>query len=192
MSKPISRRGFLKQLNCAAVGSSALLNTLLNLKLASSVSAQTGPLDNKALVCIFLSGGLDAFNTIVPYDPTTYNVYSTSRGPYGTTGGLALNRTSLLPLTAPSANFGLHPSCVNMQAMANGTGVFAGKRRLAFVANVGTLIQPTTMAQFTAWLNGQSSALPVPKALFSHSDQVEQWQTAVPQGMSQLSGWAGR
>ena len=59
-------------------------------------------------------------------------------------------------------------------------------------SNVGTLIQPITKAQFNAWEKGQDNVLPVPKALFSHNDQSEQWQTAVPQGMSQLSGWAGR
>jgi uncharacterized protein (DUF1501 family) len=192
MSKPISRRGFLKQLNCAAVGSSAVLNTLLNLKLANTVAAQTGPLDNKALVCIFLAGGMDSFNTLVPYEQTAYNAYSASRGAYGSAGGLALDRNALRLLTSPLANYGLHPSCVNMQAMANGTGAFSGKRRLAFVSNIGTLIQPITKAQFSAWENGQNSALPVPRALFSHNDQVEQWQTAIPQGVSQLSGWAGR
>src|SRR5262249_12630133 len=85
-----------------------------------------------------------------------------------------------------------HPSCTNLHAMATGTGAFAGMKRLAFVVNAGTLVQPITKAQFNAWENGQNAALPVPKALFSHSDQIEQWQTAVPQGMSQLSGWAGR
>jgi uncharacterized protein (DUF1501 family) len=57
---------------------------------------------------------------------------------------------------------------------------------------VGTLVQPITKAQFNAWETGQNAALPVPRALFSHIDQVEQWQTAVPQGLQQLTGWAGR
>ncbi len=89
------------------------------------------------------------------------------RGPFGSGGGLALDRNALRQLTAPAANYGLHPACANLQAMANGTGAFAGKRRLAFVANVGTLVQPITKAQFNAWENGQNAALPVPKALFS-------------------------
>jgi uncharacterized protein (DUF1501 family) len=77
--------------------------------------------------------------------------------------------------------------------MANGTGSFASYgKRLAFIPNAGTLVQPITKAQFNDWENGNNLALPVPKALFSHSDQIEQWQTAVPQGQSQLSGWAGR
>ena len=191
-SKPISRRGFIRQLNCAAVGSSAILNTLLNLRLANSVAAQGGPLDNKALVCLFLSGGCDSFNVLVPWELSRYNTYSITRGVFGSDGGLALDRNALRQLAAPASDFGLHPSCANLQAMANGTGAFAGKKRLAFVSNVGTLVQPVTKAQFNAWETGQNAALPVPKALFSHSDQIEQWQTAVPQGMSQLSGWAGR
>src|SRR5712671_6832402 len=190
--KPISRRGFLKQVNCAAVGTSAILNTLLNLKLANNVAAQGGPLDSRALVCIFLSGGMDSFNMLVPWEATRYATYSVTRGAFGSDGGLALDRNALRQLAAPANDFGLHPSCANLQAMANGTGAFAGKKRLSFVANAGTLIQPITKAQFNAWENGQNAALPVPRALFSHSDQIEQWQTAVPQGMSQLSGWAGR
>lgn len=199
MSKPISRRGFLKQLNCAAVGSSAILNTLLNLKLANAVSAQSQPLDNKALVCLFLSGGCDSFNLLVPTDTTRYGIYSITRGAAGSDGGLALPQGALRALNAPANDYGLHPACENLQAMANGTdtgqprGKFDdGKRRLAFVANVGTLVQPVTKAEFNAWENGNNAALRVPKALFSHSDQIEQWQTAVPQGQSQLSGWAGR
>ena len=192
MSKPINRRSFLRQLNCAAIGSSAILNTLLNLRLANTVAAQSLPLDNKALVCIFFSGGCDSFNLLVPYEQARYNTYAITRGATGSDGGLALNRNSLLPLAAPANDFALHPSCGNLQAMANGTGAFAGKQRLAFVANVGTLVQPISKAQFNNWENGNDFALPVPKALFSHSDQIEQWQTAVPQGLAQLSGWAGR
>jgi uncharacterized protein (DUF1501 family) len=192
MKQSISRRQFLRQVNCAAVGSAAVLNTLLNLRLANTAVAQTGPLDNKALVCIFLSGGIDSFNLLVPWELTRYNAYSITRGAFGSDGGLALDRNVLRQLSSPANDFGLHPSCVNLHAMATGTGNFPGAQRLAFVSNIGTLIQPITKAQFNAWENGQNNALPVPKALFSHSDQIEQWQTAVPQGMSQLSGWAGR
>src|SRR3954462_11783144 len=113
MKQNISRRGFLRQVNCAAIGSSAILNTLINLRLANSVAAQGGPLDNKALVCIFLSGGMDSFNVLVPWEQSAYNTYSVTRGAFGSDGGLALDRNKLLQLSAPSANFGLHPSCVN-------------------------------------------------------------------------------
>src|SRR6476620_3576999 len=99
MPKPISRRTFLRQFNCAAIGSSAVLNTLINLKLANSLGAQGAP-NNTALVCLFLNGGCDAFNLLVPTDPGRYGVYSAERGTYGTAGGLALDRNSLLPLSA--------------------------------------------------------------------------------------------
>lgn len=191
MNKPISRRRFLRQFNCAAVGSSAVLNTLLNLKLANNLAAQTAP-GNKALVCVFLNGGCDSFNLLIPWEAARYGAYSASRGAYGTDGGVAIDRNALLQLASPANDFGLHPACVNLQQMANGTGAFAGKQRLSFVSNVGTLIQPITKTQFNAWLGGQNNALPVPRALFSHIDQAQQWQTAVPQGMAQLSGWAGR
>src|SRR5215831_2440822 len=191
LHRPMTRRKFLRQVNCAAVGSSALLNTVLNLKMANSLGAQSAP-DNKALVCLFLSGGCDAFNVLVPWEASQYGTYSTSRGAFGAEGGLAIDRNALLQLAAPSDNYGLHPACSNLQQMANGTGAFGGKQRLAFVANVGTLIQPITKAEFNAWEQGQNNTLPVPRALLSHADQMQQWQTAVPQGMAQLSGWAGR
>lgn len=187
----ITRRGFLRQLNCAAVGSGAALNTMLNLRLANSLAAQGSP-GRKALVCLFLGGGIDSFNTLVPYDTARYNTYSVSRGVTGSVGGLALSRTSLLPLTTPMQDYGLHPSCQRIADMTKGTGVFAGKKRMAFIANMGTLVQPTTKAQFTSWENGNNAALPLPRALFSHSDQAEHWQTGIPQGLTQLKGWFGR
>lgn len=189
--KSITRRGFLRQINCAAVGSGAALNTLLNLRLANSLAAQSTP-GRKALVCLFLGGGIDSFNTLVPYDTARYNTYSASRGAFGSAGGLALNRASLLPLSTPMQDYGLHPSCVRIREMATGTGRFPNQKRMAFVANLGTLVQPTTKAQFNAWENGSNVALPVPRALFSHSDQAEHWQTGVPQGLTQLKGWLGR
>ncbi|MBL9173201.1 MAG: DUF1501 domain-containing protein [Verrucomicrobiales bacterium] len=186
---PISRRGFLRQINCAAVGSGALLNTLLNLKLANSLTAQTTP-SHKALVCLFLNGGMDSFNFLVPTD-SRYNTYSVSRGVAGSEGGLSIAQSSLLPLTNAMSGYGLHPSCPQIRDMVNGTGQFPQKR-LSFIANLGTLVQPITKAQYNAWENGNNAALPVPRALFSHSDQAEHWQTAVPQGLAHLTGWVGR
>ena len=191
---PISRRKFLHQFNCAAVGSSAILNTLLNLKLANNAAADElgGGTDSKALVCLFLSGGSDSFQMLVPWEQSLYNSYSVTRGATGSDGGLALNRSSLLQLTGSAANFGFHPSMSGMHQMATGTGAFVGKKRLAAITNVGTLIQPISKAEYLAWENGSNAALPVPRALFSHSDQIEQWQTAIPQGALELTGWAGR
>jgi len=193
-SQPISRRSFLRQFNCAAVSSSAILNTLLNLKLANQAAAD--PLgsgtDSKALVCLFLSGGIDSFQMLVPWEEEHYDTYSTTRGAFGSDGGLALDRNSLLRLTDTASDFALHPSMTGLHEMATGTGAFAGKKRVAAVANVGTLVQPVTKSDYTAWENGSNTTIRLPRALFSHSDQIEQWQTAVPQGMLELTGWAGR
>jgi uncharacterized protein (DUF1501 family) len=147
-SNTISRRKFLRQFNCAAVGSSAILNTLLNLKLANQISAQDlpgGGNDAKALVCLFMSGGWDSNQMLVPWESSAYNIYSATRGAFGSEGGLAIDRNALLRLNAPSSDYGFHPSMTGMHAMATGTGVFAGQPpRLAVVSNVGTLVQPIT------------------------------------------------
>ena len=181
----MNRRKFLGQAPCAALSSISVLNTLLNLKLATNASAQ-GLLpgtDRKALVCLFLQGGNDSFNMLVPRG-AEYPAYATARS------NMALAEASLRTLDQLPAGdgrlYGLHPAMPQLQAMFNGTGNFAGTRRAAFVANVGTLVQPTTLAQYHA------GSVPLPKALFSHSDQIDQWQTSVPQGLAQLTGWAGR
>lgn len=181
----MNRRKFLGQAPCAALSSISVLNTLLNLKLATNASAQ-GLLpgtDRKALVCIFLQGGNDSYNMLVPRG-AEYPAYATARS------NLALAETNLRQLDQLPAGdgrlYGLHPAMPQLQAMFNGTENFAAGRRAAFVANVGTLVQPTTLAQYHA------GSVPLPKALFSHSDQIDQWQTSVPQGLAQLTGWAGR
>jgi uncharacterized protein (DUF1501 family) len=179
-----TRRRFLGEASCAALSGVAVLNTLLNLKLAQRASAQAAPTDYKTLVCLFLNGGNDSFNWLVPRDAARHGVYQTARG------NLALAAGSLLPLnqvpTGDGQLYGIHPSCAGLQELFNGLGGDSGKRRAAFVTNVGTLIQPTSKAQYLA------ETVPLPRALFSHSDQIDQWQTSVPQGMSQLSGWGGR
>jgi uncharacterized protein (DUF1501 family) len=178
-----SRRRFLGQASCAALSSIPMLNMLLNLKLANHAAAQTAGSDRRTLVCIFLNGGHDSFNFLVPRDTARHGVYSTSRG------NLALPQASLRTLNQDGGDgqlYGIHPSCAGLQELFNGLGGDATKRRAAFVTNVGTLIQPTTKAQYLA------ENVPLPRALFSHSDQIDQWQTSVPQGLTQLSGWGGR
>ncbi len=186
-----SRRQFLGETSCAAIGSTSILSTLLNLTMANHAAAQES-MDQrrKALVCIFLSGGCDAFNFLVPRDPTRHAEYVTSRS------GLAIPLSSgnpadnLIPLDFDGGGgrqYGIHPSCPRLAEMFNGTGGFAGQKRVSFLANVGTLIEPIPDKQ--AYLNG---TIAIPKALFSHRDQIEQWQTSVPQGMQVMSGWGGR
>ena len=175
-----SRRQFLGETSCAAIGSTSILSTLLNLTMANHAAAQGGMAgQRKALVCLFLSGGCDTFNLLVPRDATRYAEYAAARS------GLALPLADLKPLNG--TNFGLHPACTRLAEMFNGMGGDTTKKRVSLLANIGTLIEPIANKQ--AYLNG---SVAIPKALFSHRDQIEQWQTSVPQGMSILSGWGGR
>ncbi len=181
---PLSRRRFLGQASCAAISSVPLLNTILNLKLANHAAAEGPFTDRRTLVCLFLQGGCDSFNMLVPRDATRHATYSISRG------NLALPLANLRTLNQDAGGdgqlYGLHPSCTGFQELFNGLGGDTAKRRLSIVTNAGTLIQPTTKAQYLA------DSVPLPRALFSHSDQIDQWQTSVPQGLAQLSGWGGR
>ncbi|MEO7098253.1 MAG: DUF1501 domain-containing protein [Luteolibacter sp.] len=181
-----TRRQFLGETSCAAIGSTSILSTLLNLTMANHAAAQGGfGGQRKALVCLFLSGGCDTFNLLIPRDsPGGYDEYAASRS------GLAIPRNKLLPLNFADnlgRSYGLHPSCVRLAEMFNGMGGDTSKKRVAMMANIGTLIEPIPNKQ--AYENG---AIALPKALFSHRDQIEQWQTSVPQGMQILSGWGGR
>lgn len=128
--------------------------------------------DYRALVCVFLNGGNDGNNLLVPTDGA-YADYSRARF------DLALARDSLAALNGTSAghSFGVHPALSPLAGLYN-------QRRLAFIANAGPLLRPTTAAQV---LN-HSAALP--PFLLSHSDQV-----AMVQGWGgdeDGSGWAGR
>jgi uncharacterized protein (DUF1501 family) len=168
-----TRRTFIRQAACAALGTSGLLSTLLDLRRISAATVTTG--DYKALVCLFLYGGNDANNVIVPRETSGYASYAAARG------SLAISRESLLPLTllnGDGRDFGFHPNLSELQNLFN-TG------RLGLVANVGTLVAPITRAQYLA------GGAAVPEHLFSHSDQSVQWQTSVPD-QPLRTGWGGR
>jgi uncharacterized protein (DUF1501 family) len=135
-----------------------------------------GPLPYKALVCVFLSGGNDSNNMIVPNYDEGYAQYSAAR----TAQGLAIPRANLLPITPPSMGgqvYGLNPALTRMQTLWN-----AGQ--LAVACNVGPLARPITRAEY-------QSGAPRPYQLFSHSDQVEQFRTAVST-FKATTGWGGR
>jgi uncharacterized protein (DUF1501 family) len=176
----ISRRKFIRQAACAAVGTTSLASTVWNLRAMNAAAAQTlaSGAEFRALVCLFLYGGNDANNMVVPRDDTNYASYANARGP------LALAKDSLLSinLTTPDSqgrDFGLHPSMPELQSLFN------NDKRLAIVANVGTLIEPLTRSQY---LSGSAR---LPSQLFSHDDQQVEWQTAWPDAPSR-SGWGGR
>jgi uncharacterized protein (DUF1501 family) len=168
-----TRRQFLRQSACAAVGLTSFASTLFDLRRVAA-SAQ-GP-DYKALVCIFLYGGNDSNNMLVPYDAADYNSYAATRM------NLALPQGSLLPITLLGGGDGrlwsLHPSMTGLASL------FA-QQKMALLANVGPLVAPITLADYN---NGTAA---VPPQLFSHSDQTVQWQTAIPDQPA-LTGWGGR
>lgn len=136
--------------------------------------------DYKALVCVFLSGGNDSWNMVVPRTTAEYNAYATSRGGQAPTG-LAVPAGTELPIDpigTTGSPFGFHPSLAAFQPLFQA-------QKLAIVANVGPLITPTSKAQYSA------GSVPLPPQLFSHNDQQDQWHTLKGRNSSK-TGWAGR
>ena len=176
-----SRRRFLgSMLTLAGTGAAPFA---LNLAAMGNAAAQSAG-DYKAMVCLFLNGGNDAFNTVLATDSASWNEYLRVRNTGGSdsihlpgtgeTGGVL----PIVPATAQAGrSFALHPGLGPLKELFDGG-------RAAVVANVGTLIAPTTLAQYKA----KSVALP-PK-LFSHNDQQSTWQSGQPEGAS--VGWGGR
>lgn len=169
----VSRRSFLGQASCAAVGSTALMSTALDLGMLNALASTSG--DYRALVCVFLSGGIDSYNVLVPTGDAEYAEYAAVRD------DLALPQASLLPITPATPDgrsYGLHAGMPELRSL------FASGRA-ALVANVGTLVEPTTLAQF------RDRSVTLPLGLFSHSDQAMHWQSSIPDARA-ASGWAGR
>ncbi len=167
----MNRRSFVRSAALLAAGNAAGLGSMgmLNAFAQSATSSGVGD-DYKALVCIFLSGGNDANNMIVPFDRDGYAGYAAARG------SMALAQASLLP-SAAMPGFALHPSLGGVRSLIDSGAAAA-------VVNVGTLVQPLTRAQY---LSGGAA----PWNLFSHLDQQQEWQNAG--SSSELhSGWAGR
>jgi uncharacterized protein (DUF1501 family) len=161
----LNRRSFIKYASLAAAGNAAAIRPFG----ALNALAQ-GAASYKALVCVFLFGGNDANNTLIPFDTSGYGNYSTIRGP------LAIAQSQLLQL-GPLPNFALNPNLPDIQTLFN-------NKNAAFVVNVGTLVEPTTKAQFQAGTD-------LPTNLFSHPDQQLEWQNAAQSGATS-TGWAGR
>ncbi len=160
----LSRRKFL-QLS-ASLGVMAGFSKL-NLLQASAAQ------DYKALVCLFMFGGNDGHNLLVPLNSAQYSAYQSARG------ALALPPAQLLNITDPTFGpFGLHYAMPELQTLFN-------QGKLALLANVGPLVQPTSYS------NLSNSSFPLPTNLRSHSDQVVTMQTGIPNA-SGSSGWGGR
>ena len=173
--KKWNRRRFLGEASCAAVGASTFMSSLMHLNMINAASVVNPNSDYKALVCILLAGGNDSFNMLVPKGDPEYEEYEEMRST------LALDQNDILDLTNGINNgktLGVHPSMPEVRDLYD-------QGKLAFLSNVGTLVEPTDFQQYT------EQSVILPKGLFSHSDQISQWQTSIPQDLSQL-GWGGR
>lgn len=174
---PVNRREFLRKSVAAALGGISLYSAAGSLRLmAASLGAQRAAAltGYKALVCVFLFGGNDSFNTIVPVSGQARTDYLASRGALAQTANL----NALTPLDAGPGNYALHAAMPELAALFN-----AG--RAGIVANVGSLLYPITAAEYRA------GSVPSPPQLFSHVDQAAQWQTSRPDDANAL-GWGGR
>ncbi|MBH9576816.1 DUF1501 domain-containing protein [Inhella proteolytica] len=173
----LARRAFLRRAALTGVAGAAA-PWALNLSLIGEAAAATNPNDYKALVCVFLYGGNDHGNTLIPADSTNYAKYA------GIRSNLAVPQAELAPTTLTPASalpggmqLALHPSLAPLKTLWD-------QGRLAAQLNVGPLLQPTTLAQYNA------RSVPLPPKLFSHNDQQSIWQSDLPEGA--LSGWGGR
>ena len=174
------RREFIKS-SCRALGMVAAATQMrhfgvVNALAQKTVDASPEGAGYKALVCVFLSGGNDSSNMVIPNYTEGYNQYAAARA----SQGLAIPQANLHPITPPSMGgqvYGLHPALTQMHSLWN-----AGK--LAVACNVGPLVRPITRAEYQA-------GAPRPYQLFSHSDQVEQFRTAISTFRA-TTGWGGR
>lgn len=184
----ISRRSFLRRAAPVALGTTAMSNCFRDLYLINSAMAAdtTG---YKALVCVFLAGGNDSNNMIIPTISSEYSSYATIRTPVlaipnavvgDNATALALNK-----LNSDGHDYALNPAMFELAQMFNQTPGFDDLGKVAAVLNSGPLVYPMTKAQYVA------NSIKKPPQLFSHADQVTHWQTSLPdQPIS--SGWGGR
>jgi uncharacterized protein (DUF1501 family) len=158
---------------------------------AISEAAAFDTSDYKALVCIFLYGGNDYANTVVPYDPANYALYHQIRAGAGgeDQSGIALARAALAPTAltpvvpqtlTDNLEYALAPQLAGLRTLWD-------QQKLAVQLNVGPLIQPTTLLQY---LSTNRVANPLPPKLFSHNDQQSVWQSNGTEGST--IGWGGR
>lgn len=188
----MNRRNFLKQAGCATMGSTTLLSTLtqltsLNGAMGKQPSNAAYPTDYKALVCILFSGGIDSYNMLIPMGVNAggdngFNEYKAIRTDLSVLNPIALTNPQCAGFRGISCNYGaygVHPQMTGVRDLFN-----SGK--LSFISNVGTLIEP--ILNKTQHNSGQKK---LPLGLYSHSDQIMQWQTSVPQSRDAL-GFGGR
>jgi uncharacterized protein (DUF1501 family) len=188
----MNRRNFLKQAGCATMGSTTLLSTLsqltsLNGAMGKQPSSAAYPTDYKALVCILFSGGIDSYNMLIPMGVNAggdngFNEYKAIRTDLSVLNPIALTNPQCVGFRSFGCNYGaygVHPQMTGVRDLFN-----SGK--LSFVSNIGTLVEP--ILNKTQFDSGQKK---LPLGLYSHSDQIMQWQTSVPQSRDAY-GFGGR
>jgi uncharacterized protein (DUF1501 family) len=183
----LTRRRFVGAC-CAGVGTMGLVSSLAQLRLMGAAASPDAPNEParagapapnfKALVCLFLAGGNDSNNLIVPADNSGYSAYAAARG------ALALPQSSLLPIGTAGGDgraWALHPAMTELKSLHD-------RGKLAVVANLGTLAYPLTRDTYNARPELR------PRQLFSHNDQQVEWQTSVAdRPFSEVAtGWGGR
>jgi len=169
----ISRRQLLRTVSgLGALGSAGCFGRL------GLLNAYAAPATGyKALVCVFLFGGNDSNNAVIPYDSARFNAYTSLRKNLALPMDAAL--TANVFQVSPREQYALHPSLAELVTLIN------QEHSLAVLANVGSLVQPTSRAQYMA------HSAPTPENLFSHLDQQTEWQTSNSKGQAS-TGWAGR
>jgi len=180
MTNQASRRAFLKRASALGVAGVAAPWAINLMSIAEAAAATAS--DYKALVCVFLYGGNDYANTVIPYDSTNYTLYQGLR-PTIAYARESLAATALAPSvpvldsTGAARDFALAPALAPLVPIFN-------NGQLGVMLNVGPLVQPTTKAQY------QAKSVPLPPKLFSHNDQQSIWQSSAPEGSR--TGWGGR
>lgn len=179
------RRKFICQTLSAVLGGASLYSAMGGLQVLQAAALQPDYVftDYKALVCVFLYGGNDGFNTVVPYTQSNFNSFF---GAGGVRPQLALTRAQLHPLndlsgsSADGIQYAMHAQMPELAALFN-----QASSPLAIMSNVGTLVGPVTQAQYL------NSNPPLPPQLYSHADQAAYWQSSPPTN-SPVTGWGGR
>ena len=199
----LSRRELLRRAGALSLAAPALPFALQMAAMgrAAAAGAQLAGTDYKALVCLFMSGGNDGYNTVLATDPTSWSAYQAARNfgtdvvalpPPGTpavASSISFNGTlggvlPIAPAHAQGRSFALHPLLGPVRSLFNAGRLSDGAGRLGIVANVGTIVRPTSKTDYA------QPGFPRAPKLFSHADQQSYWQTFA--NIGDPPGWGGR
>ena len=174
-----SRRHFLKDA-LGTLGTASYYSSIASLLGTSALaSAASSHGDYKALVCILLAGGNDSYNMLIPYDSSRYSIYSTSRADLALSQAVLANTQIQASSGADTNSYALHPALTGIKTLFDQGDV-------SLLANAGTLVEPIDNATQVS-----SNSKQLPLGLYSHADQIAQWQTSTPDKRSG-QGWGGR